>query len=143
MGAVFGLTEAETGTAGDDIAAVLDEAFEQLADVHLLRATLVEGEQDDAERVLEVGVLIELVDDDLRVLVALELDDHARVLVGLVAEVGDLIQHLVGAQLGDVLHQGGAVDVIGQLREDDLLLAVLHLLRVSDTADADDTTAGA
>ena len=143
MGAVFGLTETEAGTAGDHIAAVLNEAFEQLADVHLLRATLVEGEQDDAERVLEVRVLVELVDDDLRILVTLELDDHARVLVGLVAKVGDLIQHLVGAKLGDVLYQGGAVDVIGQLREDDLLFAVLHLLRVGHAADADNTTAGA
>ena len=142
VGAVLGLTEAEAGAAGDHVAAVLDEAFEQLADVHLLRATLVEGEQDDAERVFEVRVLVELVDDDLRVLVALELDDHARVFVGLVAEVGDLIQHLVGAQLGDVLHQGRAIDVVGQLREDDLLLAVLHLLRVGDAADADDATAG-
>ena len=87
-------------------------------------------------------MLVELVDDDLRVLVALELDDHACVFVGLVAEVGDLIQHLVGAELGDVLHQGGAVDVIGQLREDDLFFAVLHLLRVGDAADADDTTTG-
>ena len=143
VGAVFGLAETEAGTAGDDIAAVLNEAFEQLADVHLLRATLVEGEQDDAERVFEVRVLVELVDDDLRVLVALELDDHARVFVGLVAEVGDLIQHLVGAELRDVLHQGGTVDVIGQLREDDLLLAVLHLLRVGYAADTDNTTAGA
>ena len=104
VGAVLGLAEAEAGAAGDDVAAVLNEAFEQLADVHLLRATLVEGEQDDAERVLEVSVLVELVDDDLRVLVALELDDHAGVLVGLVTQVGNLIQHLVGAQLGDMLH---------------------------------------
>ena len=42
-----------------------------------------------------------------------------------------------------MLHQGGAVDVIGQLREDDLLLAVLHLFRVGDAADADDASAGA
>ena len=122
---------------------MLDEALEQLADVHLLRPALVEGQQDDAERVLEVGVLVELVDDDLRVLVALELDDHARVLVGLVAEVGDLVEDLLGAEVGDVLHQGGAVDVVGQLREDDLLLAVLHLLGVGHAADADDAAAGA
>ena len=143
MGAVFGLAEAEAGAAGDDVAAVLDEALEQLADVHLLRTTLVEGQQDDAERVLEVRVLVELVDDDLRVLVTLQLDDHARVLVGLVAEVGDLVEDLLGAEVGDMLHQGGAVDVVGQLREDDLLLAVLHLLRVGDAADADDAAAGA
>ena len=45
--------------------------------------------------------------------------------------------------VGDVLHEGGAVDVVGQLREDDLLLAVLHLLGVGDAADADDASAGA
>jgi hypothetical protein len=49
VGAVLGLAQAELGAAGDDVAAVLDVAIDQLANVHLLRPLLVEREQGDAE----------------------------------------------------------------------------------------------
>ena len=105
--AVLGLAEAELGAAGDDVAAVLDVALDQLLDVHLLRPLLVEGQQDDAEGGFEGGLLEELVDDDLGLLAALELDDDAGVLVGLVAEVADAVDLLVGNELGDAGDERG------------------------------------
>ena len=93
----------------------------QLLDVHLLRPLLVEGQQDDAEGGLEGGLLEELVDDDLGLLAALELDDDAGVLVGLVAQVADAVDLLLGDQLGDARDEGGAVHVVGDLGDDDLL----------------------
>ena len=95
VGAVLGLVEAELRAARDDIAAVFDVALEEFLDVHLLRPLLVEGQQGDAEGGFEGGLLEKLVDDDLGLLAALELDDDARVLVGLVAEIADAVDFLL------------------------------------------------
>ena len=92
VGPVLGLAQAEARAARDDIAAVLDVALDQLLDVHLLRPLAVEGEKRDAERGLEGGLLEKLVDDDLGLLAALELDDDPRVLVGFVAKVADAVE---------------------------------------------------
>ena len=119
-----------------------------------------------AEGGLELGVLVELVEDDLRDGVALQLDHEpdAR-LVGLVAQVRDLLQPAVLHLLDDLLHQPAAVaapialvDLEGHLGDDDALLATLHrldvgpaahddaaaagLVRVADAAVADDDAAG-
>ena len=142
MGAGQGLVEAEPGAAGDDVAAVRDVAVDELPDVHLLRPLLVEGEQGDAERGLEGGLLEELVDDDLGLLAALELDDNAGVLVGLVAQVADAVDQLLRNEVGDARDERGAVHVVGDLRDDDLLHPALELLGVGLAAGADDALAG-
>ena len=54
---------------------------------------------------LQRGVLVEIVDDDLRVAVALQLDDHARVFVRFVANIADVGEHLFVHQIGDALDQ--------------------------------------
>ena len=136
--AILGLAEAELRAAGDDIAAVLDVALDEFLDVHLLRPLLVEGQQDDAEGGFEGGLLEELVDDDLGLLAALEFDDDAGVLVGLVAQVADAVDLLVGHQLGNARDQGRAVDVVGDLGDDDLLSAALEFLSMGLAAHADD-----
>ena len=142
VGAVLGLAQPEPRAAGHHVAAVLDVALDQLLDVHLLRALAVEREQRDAERGLERRLLEELVDDDLRLLAALQLDDDAGVLVRLVAQVADAVELLLRHELGDARHQVRPVHVVGDLRDHDLLHAPLHLLRVGLAAQADDALAG-
>ena len=142
VGAVLGLLEAELRAAGDDIAAVLDVALNEFLDVHLLRPLLVEGEQGDTEGGLEGGLLEELVDDDLGLFAALELDDDAGVFVGLVAEVADAVELLLADELGDAEDEGVAVNVVGDLGDDDLLHAALEFLGVGLAAGADDALAG-
>ena len=68
--------------------------------------------------------------------------DDAGVLVGLVAQVADAVDLLFGDQFGDAGHEGGAVHVVGDLGDDDLLHAALELLGVGLAADADDALAG-
>ena len=142
MGAGLGLVEAELGAPGDDITAVVDVALEEFLDVHLLRPLLVEGEQDDTEGGFEGGLLVKLVDDDLGLLAALQLDDDAGVFVGLVAQVADAVDLLLAHELGDAEHERGAVHVVGDLGDDDLLAAALELLGVGLAAGADDAAAG-
>ena len=142
VGAIEGLVEAELGAAGDDVATMLDETLDELLDVHLLRALLVDGKERDAEGGLEGGLLEELVDDDAGLFAALELDDDAGVFVGLVAEVADAFELFLADELGDAQDEVGAVHVIRDFRDNDLLHAGLHLLGVGLAADADDALAG-
>ncbi len=139
---VEGFVELELGTAKDDFAAVLDVALDQLLDVHLLGPAFVEGKQDDAEGGFELGHLIELVDDDAGDLTPTQLNDDAGVFVGLVTEVGDAFDELLVDESGDLGDEGGSVDVVRDLRDDDLLLVIRELLHFTSPADAEDATAG-
>ena len=73
-------------------------------------------------------MLVEIVDDDLRIAVALQLDDDARVFVRLIADRGDVAENFFVHQLGDPLDQRGAIHVVRNLGDDDLLLAALDFL---------------
>ena len=72
--------------------------------------------------------LIEIVDDHLGDGVALDLDDDARVFVGLVAHRGDVGDDLFVHQFGDALDQHRAIDVVRNFRDDDLFAAALESL---------------
>ena len=102
-----------------------------------------EGEVDDAERGLELRELVEVVEDDLRDDVLLELDDEAdALLVGLVAHVGDALDALLVHELGDLLLQGALVDLVGHLGEDEAAAAGLGGLDVGLGAHRDGAAAG-
>ena len=110
------------------IAAVLDERGERVLEREQLGPTVVDGQHVDRERRFQRGVLVQVVDDDLRDGLALEFDDDARVLVGLVADGGDVRDDLGVDQFRDALDEHGAVDRVGDLGDDDLLAAAFLLL---------------
>ena len=78
------------------------------------------------KRRLQRRVLVEIVQDDVGDLSAVQLDDdpHA-VAIGLVAKVRDALDRLFPRQLGDLLDEPGLVDLIGDLGDDDRLLVAL------------------
>ena len=79
------------GAADDDLALVLDVVADDLAQRQHLRHVVDERDHVHAERGLHRRVLVELVEHDLRVRVALELDhDPHAVAVRVVLDVGDL-----------------------------------------------------
>ena len=69
---------------------MLDVAGDRVLELEQLRPAVIDRQHVDAERRFERGVLVEIVDDDLRIAVALEFDDDAGVLVRLVAHVADV-----------------------------------------------------
>ena len=118
--AVFGFREQEGGAAADHIDAVVDEVLDGLHQAHFLGLPVDHREQDHAEAFLHLGVLEELVEHELRLAVALELDHDAHaVAIAFVANVGDVIDDLVVHQLRDALHQARLVDLVGNFGDDD------------------------
>ena len=142
------LVELELRAADDDLVPVRDVVLEHFLERHDLRHELPrrrvghEREHDDAERRLHLRVLVQLVEHDARDGVALQLDDDAHaVAVGLVAQVADALELLVAHQLGDVLDELRAVDLVRDLGDDDLrlvrgLLLLDHRARAHDDAAA-------
>ena len=133
----FCLAQFKLRTAIDDIATMVDVATEHFLDVHLLRATVVECEQDHAERALEGSALVELIDDHARDCTTLELDHNTCGLGGLITQVSDAINCLFSNQLGDTHHQRGTIHIVWNRGDDDLLLA-LGLDDFGDTTCAHD-----
>ena len=117
--------------------------LQHLAQGQELRDAVHERQVDDAEGGLELRVLVEVVEDDLRDDVLLELDDEAdALLVGLVAQVGDALEALLVDELGDLLLQGALVHLVGHLGEDEARAAGLVGLDVGLGADGERAAAG-
>ena len=69
---------------------------------------------------LQLRVLVEIVENDLANLAALQVDDDAHaVAIGFVANVGDALDGLLAHQLGDALDQPRLVDLIRNRVDDD------------------------
>ena len=117
------LLQQEDGAALHHVDAVIDEAANRLIESQLPRLPVEHREEDHREALLHLRVLVELVEHNLRLRAALELDDdpHA-VAVALVAHVADVVDDLVVDQLGDALDELGLVHLVRNLGDDDRLL---------------------
>jgi hypothetical protein len=118
----LGLTQLEARPPRHDVAPVLDEARERRLQIEDGRAPADDGEVDDAERRLQIRHPVELVHDDLRQNVLLELDDEPDpVAVRLVPHLGDALDALLAHQLAELGVHAGLVHLVGDLGDDDLL----------------------
>ena len=118
--AVFRLLQQVGGAAADDVDAVLDEILDGLDHAHFAGLSVDHREQDHRETFLHLGVLEELVENDLRFGAALQFDDDAHaVAIAFVANVGDVFDVFVVDQLRDALDQDGLVHLIRNFGDDD------------------------
>ena len=127
--ALFGFAQIVLRSAAHHFDAVLDEKLDQLDQSELARLARDDGEQDHAERFLHLRLLEEMIQDELRLFVALHFDDDAHaVAIGFVANVADALNFLVLHQIGDVSDKPRFVHLIGQFRDDDVLAIFTSLL---------------
>ncbi len=143
MRAFLGFAQLVLGAPRDDDLAMLDVRLEHLAQRERARLPFDERDVVDAEGRLQRRVLVELVEDELWLPFALELDDQAHAFtVALVAQVGDADDLLVGDQLGDGLDELGLVELEGDGGDDDGLAAAAQLLELVLSAHHDRAAAG-
>ena len=138
------LPEVEARAARDDVEAVAYVDGEVLLEVQYLRAPSDDREQDGAERGLQLGVLVEVVEDDLADGVALQVDNYAYLVVGRlaaprralrvarvaardVADVAYPLDDLLLHERGHVGYHLALVDAVGYLAYDDLLAPRLRV----------------
>ena len=137
--ALLGLLQLVARAPGDDVDLVVDVVADHLGEVQRPGDAVDEREHDHAEAVLQLRVLVELVQDDLRVGAALELDDQAHALAParMVLHVRDVLQPSGAHEVGDLLGEPGLVHLVGQLGHHDPLAAVGGLLDRRDGPDLD------
>ena len=110
------LAQLEQRAPRDHLAAMAQEVLQHLLEIQRSRLAIHQRHHVDAEHALHLGVLVEVVEHDLRHFVALQFHHHAHaILVGLVAELGDALQFLVLHQFGDLFQQPRLVDLVGKL----------------------------
>src|ERR1035438_7557236 len=129
MLAIARLAELELGAPADHFDAVVDEEFDAIDQPKLARLPVDDGQHDDAEADLELGVLIEVVEDHLGLFAAFELEDDAHaVAVALVADIADAVDFLFVDQGGCGFDESRFVDLVGNLGDHDLLAVLGQFL---------------
>ena len=105
--------QAEQGAARNDFAAVAQEFVQNLLQIQQARLAVHQRNHVDAERVLQLGEFVQLVQHHFGVFAAFELDDDARaVFVGFVAQLGNAFHGFFAHQFADFFHQLGFVHLI-------------------------------
>src|SRR5262249_30564476 len=106
VGTPLGLAEQELGAPADHLDAVADELLEHLLEPQLARPAIDERQEDEADGLLQRRMLVELIQDEVRVPVAFHVKDDADRLAAagarLVADGGDALDLLVLDQLADL-----------------------------------------
>ena len=153
------LAQPEPGAPLDDLDLVRDPVADHLVEAESARHAVHQGQHDHAERVLELGVLVEVVEHDLcdRVPPQHDHEPLAGPAARLVPHVGDAGQAALPDKLGDLRRQVVRVDLEGELLDDQaaasLDLLVLHdgphgdraapgPVRLADPAPPDDLALG-
>ena len=159
MRALFGLGQVEGGPSRHHFFPVVNEAVQALLKADRPGLAVFDGDQYGAEGHLQLRVLVELVQNDVGYLAALEFHHDADAfLAGFIPQVGDAGDLLVVDQLGDRGNEVRFVDGVGYLGDNNVVLAHLagldarrasdlqssaaRLVHVDDLAVAADDAAG-
>ena len=120
VGALLRLAQPVGRTPDDDLDLVRHVVPDELGQVQRARHAVDQREHVGAERLLQLGVLVEVVQHDLRHGVALEHEDQAQTgtAARLVADVGDSGELALADQLGAALGQVVGVHLVRQLGHD-------------------------
>jgi hypothetical protein len=138
------LAQLELGPPAHDLAPEVEEVVADLEEIEDPRAAVDDRQHDDAERVLELGLLVELIEQDLRGLILADIDDDAHAAaIALVARLGDALDLLLADEFSDALDKPRLVHLVGKLGDHDGFAVVLALLDFGACAHGDGAAAGA
>ena len=131
MVSFLGLVQVIAGPSGHHILLMADIVQKHVQKVHDLWLVVDQGQHNNAEGVLKLGMLEELVQYYVGIGVVSEFNDHPHAFpVGFVSQVGNAFDLFILDQFRDLLDQVGLVDQVGKLRHHDPALAVSHGLDI-------------
>ena len=102
---------------------------QHLFEIQNLGLVIYQGQHIDAKGILQLGMLIKLIKDDISigVLSGLNADSHTMT-IRFVTKVSDAIHSLFSYQRCDLFDQSGFIYHIGNFGDDDPLFTILHWL---------------
>ena len=138
------LLQQEGGAPDDDLLPEGQKGPEHVEQAHLFRPAAVQRQHVDAEAGLELGEAEELVQHDLGIGVALDLDHQAHAFpVGFVVRAGDALDLPRPGEFADLFEHALLVHLVGNLGEHEVVAAVAALLDLVARAHDDGAPAGA
>ena len=137
--AAAGLREQVLRAAANDRRAMPEKLFKQLFERQHPRLAVDERQKDQRERRLQRRVLVELVEDHVRIRVPLELkhQPHRLFEVALVADRRNPLDPIIADELGDLLLNRIAGLLVGNLRDHDAVAVFAKLLNVGTGSQRD------
>ena len=145
MTAFFRLAQQKLGATADHLHPMLQEAFDQLLDGQQTRTAIHQRQQDDRGGPLQRRILVELVENKVRVGIALDVEHQPHrfpgALTRLVTDGRNAANPLVFNQLAYIFSEAIAGLLVRHLGDNDLLLAPL-LVDMGPGAQGDTATAG-
>ena len=127
MSAGQSLIEFKPAAARDDILLMIQIVGQDLFQRQDPRMTVDESQHDDAERFLELGMLVQLIQDDIRVNIGAELDDDAHPFaVRFIAKSRNSVDLLIAGQVGNGFNDPGLIDLVRNFCNDDTILTLIH-----------------
>ena len=137
------LAQQEVRAPPDYVLAMGNEGLEVFDQADFLGPAIDDGEHPHARAVLQIGVLVEVVQHNVRVVTALYFknDAHAGA-VALVADIADALDLLLVDQVRSLLDQPGLVDLIRNLADHDCVAVLAQLLNLDLGAHQDVTAPG-
>ena len=126
VGAIAGFLKQVPGTAPNDIHPVVDELAQHGFETERLRAVVDQRQHDDADRVLQRGELVELIQDDIGVGVSLHIDHDADAgPIAMVLYVRDADNANLLDGFGNFLNEPDLLLHVGDFSDDDFLSSLL------------------
>ena len=128
MGALLSFFQIVPCAAGDYLALVVDILLKNLLKGEYLRLAVYEGEHNHAEGRLELSVGIELIQNYLRIRVALQgdVDVHTGAR-GIIVDIGYALDALILDEIRHALYELRLVDAVGYLGDNYLVAVALCL----------------
>ena len=140
---LLGFVQVVFRPSGDHILLMLQIIFQKLFQAQHLGLIVHQRQHDDTEGLLQLGMLVQLVQQHVGIHIFAQLNADAHTgTVRLIPQVGDAVDLLVSYQLGDLLDESRLVDHVRDLRHDDAALAVGHGLDIGNRAGTDLAPAG-
>ena len=100
---------------------MLNKEMKHLFEGEKFRLILMDGQKNDPEGGLHLGMFIKLIEDDLGHLVPFQLDDHPHPFpVRFVANIGNPLDHLLLNQFSDFFDELGLIGLIGKFGDNNV-----------------------
>ena len=144
MGFGFRLFQFIAASSCNDFFLMFQIVVKNLLQVENTWMPVDERQHDGTEIDLHLGMLVQVVQHDLRIHIRTQLDNDAHAAsIRFITECRDAVNDFLAGQVGNHFHQARLIHLVRQFRHNDTVLPAFHFFDIHSRADGDGTAARA
>ncbi len=144
MGFGFCLFQFIAASSRDNFFLMFQIVVKNLLQVENTWMPVDERQHDGTEIDLHLGMLVQVVQHDLRIHIRTQLDNDAHAAsIRFITECRDAVNDFLAGQVGNHFHQARLIHLVRQFRHNDTVLPAFHFFDIHSRADGDGTAARA